>query len=351
MNKSIAAVLLGLLSLGAETPPVYQVITGHPHDLEKIQPHIETVKQDGRLWLVKLKDKVPTEAMVHLRLVGNEKLTSYQPKVRKSAKKNQQISDALKLVALKNLQDDIAKLSSFKTRLVGTDDNRSATAWAEEKLKSLGFATQQVCYERGACSVVADKVGKSESAEMILIIAHIDSVGKNFAGADDNASGTAALLEMARVLAQQEHPHSLRFLIANGEESGLLGSEHYAAQMASNGEIKKVALVINMDMVGYNKNGVVELETDAPWEDLAKEFAQLAADYTTLKTKITLGAWGSDHVPFLRKNVPSILTLENWDTKTPCYHLPCDKPDTINYPYATEITKLNVAAVLSKMAD
>ena len=106
-----------------------------------------------------------------------------------------------------------------------------------------------------------------------------------------------------------------------------------------------------MDMVGYNSNGIVELETDAPWNALAQWFVQLTEKYTTLKTKITLGAWGSDHVPFLQKNVPTLLTIEYWDTKTPCYHQGCDKPDTVNYTYMTEITKLNTAAVLSKDAE
>jgi hypothetical protein len=106
-----------------------------------------------------------------------------------------------------------------------------------------------------------------------------------------------------------------------------------------------------MDMVGYNSNGVVELETNAEFEPLAKWFATLASTYTNLHSKITLGAWGSDHVPFLEKNVPTLLTLEDWSTKTPCYHQACDQPNTINYSYAAEITKLNTAAVLTKDAE
>ena len=102
-----------------------------------------------------------------------------------------------------------------------------------------------------------------------------------------------------------------------------------------------------MDMIGYNSNGIVELETDKPWDSLALWFASLTETYTKLKSKITLGAFGSDHVPFLRAGVPTLLTIEYWDTKSPCYHLECDKFNTINFPYVTEITKLNTAAVLT----
>ena len=178
---------------------------------------------------------------------------------------------------------------------------------------------------------------------------HIDSVGKAFAGADDNASGTAVALEIARVLKDYDNRKTIRFFITNGEELGLLGAQHYVRKLSGENRLSELELVINMDMVGYNKsNNIVELETAPEYETLAKWFAELGSRYTTLKSKITLGAWGSDHVPFLNKGVPALLTIENWDTKTPCYHQACDRPETLNYDYASEIGKLNAAAVLTK---
>src|SRR5690606_31090447 len=139
-----------------------------------------------------------------------------------------------------------------------------------------------------------------------------DSVGKNFAGADDNASGAAVMLEVARVLKDYPNKNKIRFFATNGEESGLLGAEHYAKVLRADGSIKDLILTINMDMVGYNSNGIVELETDKQYEELALWFAKLSSQYTSLKTKITLGAWGSDHVPFIRSGVPTLLTIEDW---------------------------------------
>lgn len=156
------------------------------------------------------------------------------------------------------------------------------------------------------------------------------------------------IFEMARVLKDAPTRRSLRFFITNGEESGLLGAKHYARELIKTGKIKEIVLAVNMDMVGYNSNGLVELETSKDHEDLAQWFADLASTYTSLKSKITIGAWGSDHVPFLEAGVPTMLTIENWSTKTPCYHQKCDRPETLNYTYATEIAKLNTAAVLTK---
>lgn len=231
---------------------------------------------------------------------------------------------------------------------MGTEDNRKATEQIKNDLASLGLKTQTICYRAEACSVIADKIGSENPNEIILIMGHLDSVGKDFAGADDNGSGAAVMMEMARVLKTYNNKRTIRFFATNGEESGLLGAEHYANQLQSSGEIKNLVLAINMDMVGYNANGIVELETDAKYEGLANWFANLAAQFTTLKSKITLGAWGSDHVPFINKDVPTLLTIEDWSTKTPCYHAACDKPETLNYQYAAEIGKLNVAATITK---
>lgn len=351
MKNLILSVFTLIILTGMTRPvgPLYQVISQHPHDMQELAPHIETVSEEGRLWLVRLKGDVPAKVMRHLRLVGDEKVGSRLIDSEKRAP-SQKISSVIDDVEIENLKTDVTALSAYKTRAAGTEDNKRAVTWVQDRLNKLGYRTQQICYRTGICSVVADKKGTAETG-VLLVLAHLDSVGKDFAGADDNASGTASLLEMARLLANQNLRHDLRFFVTNGEENGLLGAKHYAQLLTSTGEIRQLKLAINMDMVGYNSNGIVELETNAQFEDLANEVAQLVHSHTTLKPKITLGAWGSDHVPFLEKNVPTLLTIEDWSTKTPCYHASCDKPDTLNYEYAGEITKLNVATVLAKDAD
>lgn len=356
----IIALMFGMffnLGAGFRGNDLFQVISSHPHDLEELTPHIETVYQNGRLWVVQLRDGAPEEVLKHLKpLEGNEKSYIHEGKLIVNVKHKKKKQDSAKLFTVKvdkeNIRRDVEDLANnYETRHAGSEENQRAVNATAERFRSMGYEVKEVCYSADACSIVADKKGKSEPGKVILVMAHIDSVGESFAGADDNASGTAVVLEMARVLKDAANKKTLRFFITNGEELGLYGATHYAKLLASTNEIKNIALAINMDMVGYNSNGLVELETEPEHEPLAQWFAGLASKYTTLKTKITLGAWGSDHVPFLRRGVPTMLTIENWDTKTPCYHQECDKPDTLNYDYAAEIAKLNVAAVVTRDQD
>lgn len=342
--------LLGLVLnvSSAQRDAFYQVISSHPHDVKEFSPFIETAYKNGRLWVVKVKANAPAHIMKHLEVLqGGEKSYIYQSARGMNLNIRDSISSFTEEVSKENIRQDVVELSSYKNRRAGSVENQQAVKNAMTILTGYGYEVKEICYSAGACSVIADKKG-SVSDEVLLVMGHIDSVGASYAGADDNASGTAVLLEMARVLKDYNSRKNIRFFITNGEELGLVGATHYVKQLVSENTISKISLAINMDMVGYNKNGLVELETEPEHENLAKSFADLAARYTKLKTKITLGAWGSDHVPFLKRNVPAILTIENWDTKTPCYHQECDKPETLNYEYAAEIGKLNVAAVLQK---
>jgi Zn-dependent M28 family amino/carboxypeptidase len=256
----------------------------------------------------------------------------------------------LEQVQLDNISRDVVHLSSYPSRAVGSTGNQQVTQWLVQRFVSMGYAVNATsCFQPNQCNVIADKAANQPSnLEALLVIAHFDSVGAAYAGADDNASGVAVMLEIARIISQTPMRHTVRFIAANGEENGLLGSRYYVNQQRAAQTIHQIKFVINMDMVGYNANGIVELETQPVFSELANWYASLVRQYTNLRPKITLNAWGSNHVPFLDRNIPALLTIEDWDTKTPCYHRACDLPDTLNYPYATQIAKLNLAALLDR---
>lgn len=341
-----------LLGAGPGNNDLYQVVTSHPHALEELTPHVETVYQNGRLWVVQLNQDAPSHVMEHLqRLKGGEKSYSYTGKYisNKSFKSNPvSIRSYVNNVSVENIKKDVYWLSSFETRYAGTDENQLATNEVADRLQKMGYKIQKNCYRSDSCNVIAEKKGSLMNRDVVMIMAHIDSVGEYFAGADDNASGVSVILEMARVLKDYKNDKTIRFFISNGEELDLIGSRVYASQLESQGDLKNIKLLINMDMVGYNKTGMIELETDPEFNEHAQWMAGLASRYTKLKTKITLGAWGSDHVSFLRKGVPTVQTIEDWDNKSPCYHLECDKPEILNYEYATEVARLNLSAILAK---
>lgn len=102
-------------------------------------------------------------------------------------------------------------------------------------------------------NVVARRPSRPPGGPLIIVGAHYDSLGleagKPHPGADDNASGVAALMEVARLLARGAAPRAEVLLIAfGGEELGLLGSKHFVAHAA--GELRRARLMINLDMVG-----------------------------------------------------------------------------------------------------
>lgn len=332
---------------------LFQVISSHPHDLESIAPFIESIHQEGRLWIVRPTADAPLAIFEHLRPIsGRENSYLHQGERLTKNSKNLQRRDPIRELILdidsKLIRKDVEALSSYKTRATGTPENQEALESVSNRLKSMGYIVSEICYRAGACSLVADKIGSVFPEDVLMVMGHIDSVGAAFAGADDNASGTAVLLEMARVIKDYKNKKTIRFFVTNGEELGLLGAKHYVRHLDANNKLEELKLVINMDMVGYNSNGIVELETSPENEDLVLWFSNLAAEYTSLRTKITLGAWGSDHVPFLQKGVPALLTIEDWNTKTPCYHKACDRPDTLNYHYAASIGMLNLSAILHR---
>jgi hypothetical protein len=350
----LALGFLSSLSFSFKRNDLFQVVTSHPHDLVELKPYLETVYQNGRLWVVRAQEETPEELKLHLRpLLGGEKSYLLEGKIFSNAKIKKK--DSVKLLIESANKDfirkDVEKLASYRSRAAGTKDNQAAVQEMSDRLKSLGYGTKNICYSPDACSVIADKEGTEKTGKVILIMAHIDSVGEAFAGADDNATGVAVLLEMARLLKEQKLKNSIRFFISNGEERGLLGASHYVRTLSAASKLQEISFVINMDMVGYNANGIIELETNPEFEDEALWYANIAGRYSDLKPKITLGAWGSDHVVFLRRGIPSIMVIENWDTKTPCFHLECDTPDTVNYDYATEIARMNTAAVMIKDSD
>ena len=88
---------------------------------------------------------------------------------------------------------------------------------------------------------------------MVIVCAHYDSTSTQATthapGADDNASGTAAVMEMARVLAGYQFDYTIKFIAFSAEEWGLYGSRHYAQAAKQRGE--QIVGVVNLDMIGY----------------------------------------------------------------------------------------------------
>lgn len=186
--------------------------------------------------------------------------------------------------------------------------------------------------------------------EILVIGAHMDHLGMGGAGslsaarkptlhpgADDNASGTAGLLLLARSMAAMAQPprRSILFICFSGEELGLLGSMHYVNSPIY--PLARTVAMLNMDMIGRmrdNKLIVMGTGTSPEWPGLLAEANRTAS---FLLTQSSGGFGGSDHQSFYTKRVPVLFFLTGLH---PDYHRPSDTADRIDTLDATRITEM-----------
>ena len=165
--------------------------------------------------------------------------------------------------------------------------------------------------------------------ETVVIGAHRDHFGNTaglvFPGADDNASGTAVILEVGRVLAQigWRPTRSLLFISFSGEEKDLLGSRLYIARPAV--PLTTTTAMINVDHAGVG-NGRLTVGITGSEKSLALEAGQSAG----LGDKLDLFGFfpGGDHVPFKEAGIPTVTVVSGGIH--PHFHLPTDTVETIN---------------------
>jgi hypothetical protein len=200
-----------------------------------------------------------------------------------------------------------------------------------------------------------------DPGKYLILCAHYDSRMSTLSdstaaapGADDNASGVSALLEIARVLRSIDTSYSIRFAAFSGEEQGLVGATAYAAWANAMG--MQIPLLINLDMIGHPENPatptiIVERDVgndvsanDAASQAFAAQMTQAAADYTTIQT--ALGPiYSSDYMPFEHFGYVCIGAYDGADT-APFYHTANDTIDKVDMGFCTEVARMVAATVL-----
>lgn len=227
-----------------------------------------------------------------------------------------------------------------------------ATQYALEYFQWLGLPTWFDLYDLDGVekrNVIAQQTGRHQPERVFLLIAHLDSISQNpyysAPGADDNASGSAALMAIADILHQYKFGCTLRYVLFTGEEQGHYGSLAYAKQVSQAGE--DIIAVLNLDMLGYNTPGsspTIELHTR--WNnqgdlDIANLFANVVQTYgiNLVANILQDGEDFSDHASFWNYGYPAILAIEDWNDHTPYYHNTSDQLETLNMDYFTAFAK------------
>lgn len=226
-------------------------------------------------------------------------------------------------------------------------------------------------------NILVTKKGTTYPDEFVIVCGHFDSVAAGV-GANDNGSGVATILELARILKNVPTEYSIKFINFNAEEDGLLGSKAYVSSVVNSTNPKmKIRLVLNIDMIGGMKsktNNTVSCEADRlpnadgsfnasgtttgnkTTNDLASyNFTKALKDYIGYYSGGLTGvlgyAYSSDYMPF-ENNGEIITGLYERPTNTngsvatnPYYHQSTDTVANMSLPYITKIAKGVVGAV------
>lgn len=261
------------------------------------------------------------------------------------------IEAAVGSVSADAIRADVQKFVDFKTRHSPSQGYKDAVAWAETQFQALGLATRRQSFSLGGrtCeNLIADLPGTGQ--DIYVVGGHLDSISfqnnANAPGADDNASGSACVLAIARAVAKSRPSATVRFMLFGGEEQGLVGSRAYVQSLSAADKARHKG-AITLDMTGFKKGAQagVLLEGREISTALFDACADGCARYTTLKVDRSLKAWGSDHVPFLDGGIPAILTIELDYPDNGMEHGPRDTMDRVDADQAAAIARADVYAL------
>ena len=259
---------------------------------------------------------------------------------------------------------DLKTLSAddMQGRQAGTEGGAKARAFVIERFKAVGLKPFGASFEspftftggRGAAAaerqgvnVIGHITGTKQPDRYLVITAHYDHIGVRegvvFNGADDNASGTAALFALAEYFVKNPPAHSLIFAALDAEESGLRGARAFVAKPP----VDASALVINlnMDMIGRDANNLLYVVGTYTQPALKPVIERVAA---TAPVKLTMGHddptnkavenWtgSSDHAAFCQAKIPCLyFGVEDFEN----HHKATDKFETMTYDFYVRVVE------------
>lgn len=343
-----------------KTRAYYRVHLFEPRTLDELRSFATVLYFDGSDYYVRLAE-ADIERLVALAamksrlwlrpLVLNNRLPELPPVIA-----NPLIEAMVASVSPESVLAAVRRLQRYRSRYSTSDSCRAAANWLRDKFLAYGCDTviMQNHTSGHAPNVIGIRYGTSGQRNPYAIIdGHFDSYAQgNAPGADDNASGTVAVVEACRVMQPYRFRRDLRFIGFSGEEFGLYGSEYYATQARSRGD--SILGVLNFDMIGYVDASPEDLQlvtkiANPPCGPFSDWFTAVADTYTSLVcTKYMVNDnQNSDHGPFWNNGYLAFCGIEDFWPGNPYYHTP---GDTIgagynNNNWCTEVIRAAVAGL------
>lgn len=289
---------------------------------------------------------------------------------------------AMQSIEQSALRADLERVVGPREVITSREHHDAVAAWIEAELRAAGYEVRREPVEHGgytADNIVAERAG-TDPSRLLLVGAHYDSVPES-PGADDNASGVAAMLSMARAAARVRTRASLRFVAFCFEEDGMVGSAAHVAGLDA-AERERLVTAITLDMLGYRTSaegsqswpeGIEMIArgrtipttgdfigaywlSDTPTEvvmrfEAAAEVAPEGLRVETLSMprvviELAPDVLRSDHASFWRARLPAISVGDTGPYRNPHYHRATDTLDTLDLPFLADVTRWLTGAVL-----
>lgn len=229
--------------------------------------------------------------------------------------------------------------------------NELAYRFIMQKFASYGLMTDSVLFGSLGKNALAIQPGLVYPNRYYMITGHYDAMpGGTFApAADDDGSGTGAVLEAARVLSQYQFEYTIVYAIFDEEEQGLAGSSNYANTAFANHDT--LLGVLNMDAIAWDgdNDSVARVHTK-PIGNSEIISDTVVGVNTNYHIGIDLqvnnpGATYSDHASFWNKGYSAVLIIEDWDNDpNPHYHTVSDSVNYFNVPFFHKMARLSIAS-------
>lgn len=258
-----------------------------------------------------------------------------------------------------------------------TESQRNNTRnYIFKELKKLGYDAKLEKFQEGI-NIIGERKGNDKNSGAILVTAHYDTVARS-TGADDNATGVAVALEIARIFANNPTPRTLQLAFFDKEEAGLLGSKAFVKKTA---RLEQLKGVVNMDMLGFacytsgcqkyppgllvnapsDKGDFLVVVGDTEHLQLLAAFNQAtSADLppifalpVPLKGTLIPDSLRSDHATFWLQGIGAVFVTDTANLRNPHYHQPSDTPATIDRNFFTGAAQIviNATTILLESRD
>lgn len=217
-----------------------------------------------------------------------------------------------------NINTYLTEFASYGVKRTGTTQNNNAFTWIKNKYLTFGYSESQISETsfnylgNQSKNLILTKIGTTYPDTFVIVCGHYDTI--TGPGVNDNGSGTAILLEMARILKDVPTEYSIKFINFSGEEQGFLGSQSYVTNVVNSTTPKmKIKVVFNIDQVGGvagETNNTITCERDTnnspstnnvASNTVTQELINCVTLYSPLQTNLS-NAYGSDYMPFQANN-------------------------------------------------